>query len=432
MKAWFGLDLWKRVLIGLVLGIALGLSVHYGVGKDAASDFAGAWMKPLGDAFINLIRMLIAPLIFFTLVAGVIAMGDPKRLGSLGGRALGTYFITTWFAVSLGLIVGSILMPGKGVDASVIAGADPSSVQSRLDAGAAAGGVVDRLLKIIPTNPVEALANTDVLGIIFFAIVLGVGILVAKEAGEPVAKVMNSAADVMLKVTEMIMELAPYGVFALVSWVMATQGLGVLDNLARLALSLYVALFLHAVIVYSFIIKGVLRLPLIPFYRGGADAMAVAFSTSSSSATLPVTIACASDNLGVRRSVASSVLPLGATINMDGTAAYLGLVALFAAQALGIEMTFADYAMVALTATLASIGAAGIPSAGLLLAATVLTVIGVSPEQAVLVIALIFPFDRLLDMGRTVLNVTGDLTVATAVAKWEGELDVEVYKARDI
>ncbi len=425
------MKLWLQVLIGLGLGAAAGLGLRYGLGPEQASEIVETWVKPFGDAFVRLIRMLVVPLIFTTLVAGVTAMGDPKKMGSLGGTAIGMYFITTWFAVSLGLAIGTVIKPGEGVDYSGVDASSVESIEGRLDRAAEAGGIVDRLLDIIPSNPVEALATTDVLPIIFFAIFFGIGILMAGEKGKPIGQAIESAADAMLKVTIVVMSFAPYGVFALMTWVMATQGLGVLDNLLMLALALYAACALHIIFVYGSIIKIILRLPIARFFRGIADAQAVAFSTASSSATLPVTIAVASDNLGIKKSVASSVLPLGATINMDGTAIYLGLVALFAAQAIGIEMTPTNYVMVALTASLASIGAAGIPSAGLLLAVTVLDVIGVPPEQAVLIVAFIFPFDRLLDMMRTMTNVTGDTAVATAIAKFQGELDEEVFRAKD-
>jgi len=389
-----------------------------------------AWIKPFGDAFVNLIRMLIVPLIFTTLVAGVIAMGDPKKLGSLGGRAIALYLGTTAFAVTLGLIVGTVLQPGVGVDYSVATASSVASIEGRLELAQAAdaGGIAGKLLAIIPANPVAAFASGDVLAIIFFAIMFGVGVLMAREKGEPVSRFFVSASDVMIRLTEIVMEVAPFGVFALMTWVMATQGLGILQNLLMLALALYVACIIHIVVIYGGLIRVVLNLPLIRFFRGMLDAQAVAYSTSSSAATLPVTIACVTDNLGVNKSVAGSVLPLGATINMDGTAIYLGLVALFAAQALGIELSLGDYFVVALTATLASIGAAAIPSAGLFLAYTVLQTFGVTPEQGVLIVAFIFPFDRLLDMMRTVTNITGDAAVATAVAKWQGELDEEVFR----
>jgi Na+/H+-dicarboxylate symporter len=283
----------------------------------------------------------------------------------------------------------------------------------------------------VPTNTFEALAKGDILQVIFFAILFGVGIMLAGDLGKPVAAFFDGAAEVMMKVTEFVMETAPFGVFALMTWVLATQGLGILQSLGVLAIALYLACILHIIITYGGIIKFVLRLPLMPFFRGVTDAQAVAYSTSSSSATLPVTIACAEENLGVDKSIAGSVLPLGATINMDGTAIYIGMVALFGAQALGVDVTLGQYVLVALMATLVSIGAAGIPSAGLLLSGMALQQVGIPQETAYLVIGFILPFDRLLDMMRTLTNVTGDATVATAVAKWEDEFDYETYIARD-
>ena len=452
MGGWFRITLWKRVMLGLVLGLLVGAALYYGLGKDAqgnpnAAEFADTWLKPFGDAFVKLIKMLVVPLIFTTLVAGVTAMGDPKRLGGLGGRAIGMYFLTTWVAVSLGLIMGTLFRPGVGIDVSTFGTAVECGTEAAMNAGAAvqevcakldkaAGGpqtIAAKLLDIIPSNPVEALNDTNVLAIIFFAIIFGIGCLLAGDKGRPVASAIESAADVMLKVTVMVMELAPFGVFFLMAWVMAKLGFAILDNLGLLAIALYIACILQIIIVYGLIIiKGVVRLPLARFFGGIRDAQAVAFSTASSSGTLPVTIANVSENLGVKKSVASSVLPVGATINMDGTAIYLGLVALFAAQALGIEMTPIMYVMVALTATLTSIGAAGIPSAGLLLATVVMNEVNVPDEMAILIIAFIFPFDRLLDMMRTMTNVTGDAAIATAVAKWEGELDEEIFKARAV
>ena len=427
------MKLWARVLIGLGLGGAMGFI--FGGGGAGCSDAAAcvpASSQFIGDAFVRLIRMLIVPLIFLTLSAGVIAMGDPKKLGSLGGRAIGLYFGTTILAATLGLIFGTIFRPGDGIVLDNVSDDAVAAVEGRITSAEAAGGIVDRLTAIIPENPVAALASTDVLAIIFWAILFGVGILTAGEKGKPVAAVIESAAEAVLKVTHFVMEVAPYGVYALMAWVISTQGLGILVNLGKLAIALYLACMLHMFITYGSIIKFIVRLPVIRFFGGIVDAQAVAFSTDSSNATLPVTIANVSENLGVRKSVAGSVLPLGATINMDGTSIYLGLIALFASQALGIDLTFGDYIMVAITVTLASIGAAGIPSAGLLLAATVLNVFGVSAEQSVLIIALIFPFDRLLDMMRTVTNVTGDAAVAVTVAKWEGALDEEVFKAKPV
>lgn len=432
-KSWKALTLWKRVFVGLFLGIAIGLGLHYGLGERGAK-IAQNWFYPFGKAFVNLIKMLVVPLIATTLVSGVIAMGDPKRLGSLGMRTIGLYMLTTFFAVWLGLIVGTIIQPGSGMGDLVTTGAGSVDVVAgKLQAGKNAGGITDRLLAIIPTNPIQALASGDVLGIIFFSILVGVGILLVGDKGKPLGDVFDSASEVVMKITMMVMDLAPYGVMCLMAWVMGTKGLGILSSMGKLALALYLACFLQIIFVYGgLIVKTMLRLPLARFFYGIADALGVAYSTASSNATLPVTISCAEHNLGVDKSVAGSVLPMGATINMDGTAIYLGIIALFAAQALGLELTMAQYIMVALTATLTSIGAAGIPSAGLLLAAGVLAVIGVDDAQATLIIAFIFPFDRLLDMMRTATNVTGDIAVACTVAKWEGQLDEEVFKTKSV
>jgi len=433
---WTKITLWKRVLVGLFFGLIVGLGLRYGTGVEAATAFANEWLQPFGEAFVNLIRMLVVPLIVVTLVSGVTAMGDPAKLGSLGMRTIGLYLVTTAFAVTLGLIMGTIFRPGEGVDFSTATSDDISSIEGRIETGSAAAnaGFLDKLFAVIPDNIFIAMtdgATGNVLQIIFFSLLFGAACLVAGEAAKPLTRVIDAAAEVMLKLTVMIMELAPIGVFFLMSWVMATRGLTVLDNLAKLAAALYLACFLHMIFVHGIgIVRGILGLPLIRFFRGIRDAQAVAFSTSSSAGTLPVTITNVTENLGVKKSVASSVLPVGATINMDGTAIYLGLVALFAAQAIpGIEMGIADYIAVAFAATAASIGAAAIPSAGLLLAYAVLGVIGVSEAQALQIIAFIFPFDRLLDMMRTVTNVTGDAAVASAVASWEGELDRATFEA---
>ncbi|MEL6286959.1 MAG: dicarboxylate/amino acid:cation symporter [Pseudomonadota bacterium] len=430
MAAWFEIALWKRVIGALFVGLATGLALRYGMGAEAGGAFAETYIAWIGDLFLRLIRMLIVPLIFFTLVSGIIAMGDPKRLGSLGARTIGLYFGTTAIAVTLGLIMGTLVQPGSSLSPETFAGADASALDSARERAAEAGGLVDRLLNIVPTNPMAALADGNILQIIFFAIIFGVGILVAGEIAKPVANFMDGAAEAMMKVTVIVMETAPVGVFGLMATVMATQGLGVLESLGKLAIALYVACALHIAITYGgVIIKGVLGLPIMPFFRGVTDAQAVAYSTASSSATLPVTISCAEENLGVDKAVAGSVLPLGATINMDGTAIYIGMVALFGAQAMGVEVTFAQYILVAVMATLVSIGAAGIPSAGLLLSGAALSQVGIGDAQAALIIGFILPFDRLLDMMRTLTNVTGDAAVATAVAKWEGELDEAVFRA---
>ncbi|MGV6802115.1 MAG: dicarboxylate/amino acid:cation symporter [bacterium] len=422
------MPLWLQVMVGLVLGGLAG----YLVGDTAAV------VKPVGDTFVKLIRMIVVPLIFTTLVAGVIAMGDPKRIGSLGAKTLSLYIVTTIIAVSLGLVVGSFIEPGVGVDPSVAEASDVSEISSRIDKATAAAGedktawhaFSRQVLEVIPSNPLKAMSTGNILQIIFFALALGVGIIAAGERAGPLPEAMEGAAEAILEITKFVMALAPYGVYALMAWVIGTKGLGVIENLGKLALALYLACFLHIIFVHGFIIRVLNNLPFRKFIGGILDAMTTAYSTASSSATLPVTIANVSKNLGVKKEVAGSVLPLGATINMDGTSIYLGLVALFAAQALGINLEMADYVAIAATATLASIGTASIPSASLFLAYTVLSTFGVTEEQAILIIAFIFPFDRLLDMMRTATNVTGDAAVAVTVANWENAIDKDVFRGR--
>lgn len=433
LKTWMAKPLWLRVLVGLVLGLLCGLFLHYGMDPKIGGAFAETWLKPIGDAFVRLIQMLVIPLIFTTLVAGVIAMGDPKKLGSLGGKAVALYFGTTVFAVSIGLGIGTLFQPGVGVTYQTASSDAQAQIASKLEAASAKSlSFSDRLLQIIPTNPMEALATANVLSVIFFAIMLGIGILATGERAKSVATFFEEGSTVVQKLTMIVMETAPIGVFALMAWVMGTQGIGLVINLSKLAAALYIACILHMIFVYGGLVRGIMGLPLRRFFGGILDAMGVAFSTSSSNATLPVTIACVNQNLGVDRSVAASVLPLGATINMDGTAIYLGIVATFAAQALGIDLAMADYALIAFTAAMASIGTAGIPSASLFLASTVLAVFGVAQAEALLIIAFIFPFDRLLDMMRTVTNISGDAAVATFVAKSQGDLNEDVFRGKAV
>lgn len=419
MGWWFKIKLWQRVLAALVLGVAFGLIASNTMGQDAASTWIDTYIRPVGLLFINLIRMLIVPLIFTTLVAGVIAMGKPSKLGSLGLKTIALYLVTTFFANVIGLAFGAFFRPGAGAD---LAGVEAVPVNTDPPS------VTERLLEIVPTNPVAALADGDVLAIIFFSLFLGVAILSTGAAGKPLGELFNSASEVVLKITHYVMEVAPFGVFALVSYTAASQGLEALQSILVLIVAVYLGLIAHAIITYGFLVRVVLNLPLVRFFRGMTDPIAVAYSTASSSATLPVTIAAASDNLGIKKSVAGSVLPLGATINMDGTALYLGILALFTAQAFGYDLTFMNYVMIAFTAAIVSIGAAGIPSASLFLLAIVLETFGVTPEHTAIVVGFILPVDRIMDMARTAVNVTGDAAVATAVAKWEGELDEKRFR----
>lgn len=412
LKWWFGVKLWKRILGALFLGIIVG--TVWGEGVES--------IRWIGDVFVNMIKMLVVPLIFTTLVAGIYAMGDPKKLGSIGLKAVGLYLVTTAFAIVIGLTLGTVLAPGVGVE---LAGVTPEPQMDQ-------PSLKDRLLGIVPTNPVAALASGEVLPIIFFAVLFGIGIVVAGEKARKVGDMFEAVADVMLKITYIVMEVAPFGVFALIAYVSGTRGFGALWSAAGLAAALYLGCLLHMAIVHGGLIGLVLRLPVFSFFRGALDAQMVAYSTSSSSATLPVTISVARMNLGIGRPVTSSVLPLGATVNMDGTAIYVGIVSLFAAQVFGIPLDFGTYLTIALITTLISIGTAAVPSASIFLLAAVLGAIGIGDAETALIVGFVLPFDRILDMMRTVTNVTGDLAVATAVGKSEDEFDEEAFRAAPI
>jgi Na+/H+-dicarboxylate symporter len=408
LKTWFAIALWKRILLALILGVIVGMI--WGPGASTIS-----W---LGDLFVRLIRMVVVPLVFVTLVSGVVAMGDPAKLGSLGAKTLAVYMLTTLAAIVIGLVLAAVLQPGVGVDLSAAA---PTAVQEAIP-------LSERLLSIVPSNPIAALAEGNILAIIFFALLVGVSVLTIGEKGKPVADLMDSSSEMMLRITHWVMEVAPFGVFALIAAVAGTQGVAALLDVLTLALAVVLACLIHVIVVHGIgIVKLTLGLSPVKFFKGARDALLVAFSTSSSSATLPVSMSVAEDNLGIKPVVASTVLPLGATINMDGTALYVGIVSVFAAQAFGIDLSLADYAIVAGSTTLVSIGTAAVPGASLFLMAAVMGAIGITPEQIAIVIGFILPFDRPLDMLRTSVNICGDLSVATAVANWEGEFDREIF-----
>jgi Na+/H+-dicarboxylate symporter len=408
IKKWFEIKLWKRIMGALVLGVIFG-----SVFGEVAAD-----IKWIGDVFIKLIRMIVVPLVFVTLVSGVVAMGSPSKLASIGIKTMGLFLATTIGAIIIGLLLAAAIQPGVGVS---ITGGEPQTLEAAIPLG-------ERMMNIIPANPVAALAEGDILAVIFFALLMGVGIMMAGEDAEPVGKLMDSASEVVLKITHMIMEVAPFGVFALIAAVAGTRGAGALLDVVPLVGTIVLGCVLHVILVYGGIIKVVLGLPAIRFFKDIIDAQLVAFSTSSSSATMPVSIAVAEDNLGIKGPVASSVIPLGATVNMDGTAIYVGAVAVFTAQSFGIPLGFVDYALIALTTTIASVGTAAVPSASLFLLAGVLGVLGINGEQTAIVVGFLLPFDRPLDMVRTTVNVTGNLAVCTAVAKWENEIDLDEFR----
>lgn len=345
-------------------------------------------------------------------------MGDPSKLGSLGVKTLAIYMATTLAAISIGLFLAAVMQPGVGVDFSA---AVPQQVQEAIP-------LSERLMSIVPSNPIAALAEGNILAIIFFALLCGVSLLTIGEKGRPVADLMDASSEMMLRITHWVMEVAPFGVFALIAWVSGTQGVAALLDVITLALAVLIGSIIHMLVVHGLvIIKLTLKLSPVMFFRGARDAMLVAFSTSSSSATLPVSMSVAEKNLGISPVIASTVLPLGATINMDGTALYVGIVSVFAAQAFGIDLALTDYILIAGSTTLVSVGTAAVPGASLFLIAAVMQTIGMTPEQIAVVIGFILPFDRPLDMLRTAVNIGGDLSVSTAVAIWEDEFDKDVF-----
>ena len=411
MAFWFRIPLWQRVVAALALGIVAGLVW----GEGAAS------IKWIGDLFIRSIKMLVVPLIFFSLVAGVASIGDLRKLGVVGGRAMLLFLITGQLAAVLGLTMGTLIQPGRGVDASLA-----GSVEAPPPTSASA---TQTILKMVPENVVEAMATTDVLALIVFSLLLGIGILMAEEDGAPVARIFDSGAIVMQKVTMIVMELTPFGVFALMAWVAGTFGFEGLVPLAKLVALNYIGCAIIILVFYPVMIRLIANLPVIDFFRGMVDAIAVSYSTASSNATLPVTLRCTQRNLGVSASVSSFVVSLGATINMNGTAMYLCLATLFGAQIFGVDLSWGDYAMVAFTSTLGAVGAAGIPGAGLIMMALVFGSVGVPLET----IALVAGVDRIMDMIRTTTNITGDAAVAVTVASMTGELDrAEMISADDV
>nr|WP_184019600.1 dicarboxylate/amino acid:cation symporter [Sphingobium boeckii] len=409
IRAWLAIPLWKRVIGGLVLGLIFAL-----VWPSATPAVAF-----MGDLFVRAIRMLVAPIVLVTIAAGITALADPKRLGRLGGRTIGLFALTTAIAVSVGMAVATLIGPGVGAPLGTAA---PHALGDPVTP-------YQQLIGIIPLNIVDALAKGDMLALIFVAILLGVGTVVAGEPGKPFAALLQSASAVLLRIVGIVMEATPFGVFALIANAVAANGAAMFVHVGWLALAVVLGSLIQTVVVHSLILRFLARLPVLPFFRKIIDALVVAFSTASSSATLPVAMRVAEKNLGIGRPVFSTVLPLGASIGKDGTAMYVGLLSIFALQAFGTPMTPQVYAVVLLTGALAAFGTAPVPSASLFMLAAVLSAVGIAPEQTALVVGFVLPFDRLLDMTRTVPSASANLTVATTVARWEGELDEEVYRS---
>ncbi len=416
------MQLYTKILIALGLGIAFGLTANLLDVEWFRAVLVG--LEPVGAAFIKLITMVVIPLVVASLMVGTASLGDIRKLGRLGGKTVALYMGTTAIAVTLGLVLSNIVRPGSRVDPQTrdeLAAAFAGEAQARLQLAEESPGVVDVLLGMIPSNPIQAAANAELLPLIIFTLIFGAAIgMIAEDRRRAVLTFFEGVNDTVMVIIEWIMKLAPYAVFALIASVVARFGLDLLRSLMVYALTVVAGLLLHAFGTYGLIVRFGARLNPIHFFRRIAQAPLVGFSTSSSNATLPVTMETAEENLGVSKEVSSFVLPLGATINMDGTALYQAIAVMFIAQIYGVPMDLADQATIVLTATLASIGAAGVPSAGIVTLILVLQSVGLGAHTAA-GIALILGVDRILDMMRTAVNLTGDLTVATVVARTEGE-----------
>ena len=396
-----------QIFIALVLAIIVGLLM----GKQAA--FANAYIKPFGTIFLNLLKFIVCPIVLFSILAGMISMKDIKKVGSIGAKTIVYYLLTTAVAIVIGLVMGSIFK-----------GAFPALETTDLVYEAKeATPFMQVLVDIFPSNWLKPLVDANMLQIIVIAILLGFGIILVGDKVDGVRKGIDQINNVFMRIMELILKLSPIGVFCLLTPVVAENGAKIVGSLAMVLLCAYVSYALHAIIVYSTTIRTMGGVSPLKFFKGMLPAMIFAFSSASSVGTLPLTLEC-SEKLGADKDTAAFVLPLGATINMDGTAIYQGVCAIFIAACFGINLTIGDMATIVITATLASIGTAGVPGAGMVMLAMVLTSVGLPVEG----IALVAGVDRIFDMGRTVLNITGDASCAIVVSNMERKKELKKAK----
>jgi len=417
---YFRANLLMRILIGLILGAACGLI--FGP--------AMAWVNPLGEIFIRLLKMIVMPVILFTLTVGAASV-HPSQLGRVGGKALIFYLVTTGFAVSLGLVFGNLFRPGRGMHITTLAA-------EGVKADISAPPLSETLINVIPVNPFSAIVEGNVLPVIFFFLLFGIGLAyvrnseveAVRNSGETVFRFFNGGAEIMYLVVNWILQFAPIGVFALIATVFGTQGPEAFGPLGWTTLAVYLAFLGHMVFIYGGLLLA-FKISPIQFFSKAKEAIVTGFVTRSSGGTLPVSMETAGTKMGISQGVYSFSLPLGATINMDGTAIYQGVCAIFIGFAIGAPLTFSQQMTIVATSLLASIGTAGVPGAGAIMLMMVLDSVGlaVDPGSPVaMAYAMIFGIDALLDMGRTACNVTGDLAVTCVVAKTEGEMDFSVWQ----
>lgn len=406
---------WK-IIIGMACGVVVGLLINdsftlpgvLGYLQHAIAFLFAPIIDTVGQIFIKLLKMIIVPLILASMVMGVANVGDVRRLGRIGGETFVFYLTTTFASVLVGLVLVNLLQPGAG--SPMVQGSVPETALTAVT-------VKDIILNMIPDNPFRAMANMDILPVIVFSLFLGSILTTLGEKGVPLISFFDSLNSAMMKLTDVIIQLAPIGVFALLAAVVAETGPGIFANLGKYMLTVLIGLSIHAFITLPLLLKLVGRASPRRFFGSVSSALTTAFSTASSSATLPLTMDCVEDGAGIKSRISSFVLPLGATINMDGTALYESVAAVFIAQVYGIDLGFQQQVIIFLTATLAAIGAAGIPSAGLVTMAIVLKAVGLPLEG----IGMILAVDRILDMCRTSVNVWGDTVGTVVVSRLEGE-----------
>lgn len=426
------LPLHWQIVIGLILGVFYGiLSASMGW-----SQFTVDWIVPIGDIFLNLLKLIAVPLVLGSLIMGIASLSDVKKLSRIGGKTICIYIVTTAIAVTLGLVLVNVLEPGKNVPQDLqqkLQETYQADAQVGMDRAASAKerGPLQVFVDMVPDNIFSAVGNNrNMLQVVFFAILFGIAlVLIPQEKGKPIVDLFDGLTFAIIKIVNLVMIIAPIGVFALITKTIDQVAKDDLSAVGELlgALGFYcvvviLGLVIHGLVVYPILLKIFTSMPLTRFYRGIAPAQLLAFSSSSSGATLPVTMEMCEKNLGVSEEVSSFVLPLGATINMDGTALYQAVAAVFIAQALGLELDLTAQLQIILTAVLASIGTAAVPGAGIIMLVIILETVGVPTAG----IALILGVDRILDMCRTALNVTGDAAVATSVASMEGQLNLEL------
>ncbi|MCC8462066.1 MAG: dicarboxylate/amino acid:cation symporter [Rickettsia endosymbiont of Ecitomorpha arachnoides] len=397
------MKLWQKVTLGLILGIIFGIYLPQYVN----------YIKPIGDIFLRLIKMIITPLIFFSLVSGITSMNDTSALGRVGMKAVAAFLGTTFFATVFGLTVALVLKPGVGIHIDFTS----SGTTSRTSFN-----IIDFFVNIVPNNAVGAFANGDVLQVVFFAIFVGITLNKMKSIGEPVTDLIHVMSKLILKMISFVIQLSPYGAFALTCWIVGMQGVEVMISLSKLVVAVVVAMTFQY-LVFGLLIYVFCRVSPIPFYKKSFEYQILAFSTSSSKATLATTMQVCREKLGISESSTSFVLPIGASINMDGFAINLSLTTIFFAQMMGVTLAPHDYLVIILTSTLGSIGGAGIPGASLIMLPMVLSSVHLPIEG----VAIIAGIDRILDMLRTTINITGDATITMIIDNSEDTLDKEVY-----